>query len=38
MTALLNFGIIPAEPRHPDVGISLPSLAWDLEIHPKTHM
>ena len=32
------FSIFPAEPRRPDVWISLPSLAWDLEIHPRTHM
>ena len=33
-----SFSIFPAEPRSPDVWISLPSLAWDLEIHPRTHM
>jgi hypothetical protein len=27
-----------AEPRRPDVWISFPFLAWDLEIHPRTHM
>ena len=26
------------EPRRLDVWISLQSLAWDLEIHPRTHM
>ena len=33
-----SFSIFSAEPRRPDVWISLPSLAWDLEIHPRTHM
>ena len=33
-----SFSIFPAEPRCPDVWISLPSLAWDLEIHPRTQM
>ena len=33
-----SFSIFSAEPRCPDVWISLPSLAWDLEIHPRTHM
>ena len=33
-----SFSIFPAEPRRPDVWISLQSLAWDLEIHPRTHM
>ena len=33
-----SFSIFPAEPRRPDDWISLPSLAWDLEIHPRTHM
>ena len=33
-----SFSIFPAEPRRPDVWISLPSLGWDLEIHPRTHM
>ena len=33
-----SFSIFPAEPRRPNVWISLSSLAWDLEIHPRTHM
>ena len=33
-----SFSMFPAEPRRPDVWISLPSLAWDLQIHPRTHM
>ncbi len=33
-----SFSIFPAEPWRPDVWISLPSLAWDIEIHPRTHM
>ena len=33
-----SFSIFPAEPRRPDVWIWLQSLAWDLEIHPRTHM
>ena len=33
-----SFTIFPAEPRRPDVWISLPSFAWDIEIHPRTHM
>ena len=33
-----SFSIFPAEPRRPDVWISFPFLAWDLEIHPRTHM
>ena len=33
-----SFTIFPAEPRRPDVWISFPFLAWDLEIHPRTHM
>ena len=33
-----SFSIFPAEPRRSDVWISLSSLAWDLEIHPRTHM
>ena len=33
-----SFSIFRAEPRHPDVWISVLSLAWDLEIHPRTHM
>ena len=33
----LSFSIFSTEPRCPDVWISLPSLAWDLEIHPRTH-
>ena len=33
-----SFSIFPVEPRHPDVGISLPFLGCDLEIHPRTHM
>ena len=34
----LNFSIFPAEPRRPDVWISFSFLAWDLEIHPRTHI
>ena len=30
--------MFPAEPRCPDVWISFAFLAWDLEIHPRTHM
>ena len=33
-----SFSIFPVEPRRPDVWISFPFLAWDLEIHPRTHM
>ena len=33
-----SFSIFPAEPRRPDVWIWLTFLAWDLEIHPRTHM
>ena len=33
-----SFSIFPAELRHPDVWISFPFLAWDLEIDPRTHM
>ena len=33
-----SFSIFPAEPWRPDVWISFPFLAWDLEIHPRTHM
>mgnify|MGYP005823064475 CR=1 FL=1 len=33
-----SFSIFPAEPRRIDVWISFPFLAWDLEIHPRTHM
>ena len=33
-----SFSIFLAEPRRPDVWISFPFLAWDLEIHPRTHM
>ena len=33
-----SFSIFSAEPRCPDVWISFPFLAWDLEIHPRTHM
>ena len=33
-----SFSIFPAEPRRPDVWISFPFLAWDLEIHSRTHM
>ena len=33
-----SLSIFPAEPRDPDVWISLQSLAWDLEIHWRTHM
>ena len=33
-----SFSMFPAEPRRPDVWISFPFLAWDLEIHPTTHM
>ena len=29
---------VPAEPWRPDVWISFPFLAWDLEIYPRTHM
>ena len=33
-----SFSIFPVEPRRPDVWISFPFLAWDLEIHPRPHM
>ena len=33
-----SFSIFPSEPRRPDVWISFPFLAWDLEIHTRTHM
>ena len=33
-----SFSMFSAEPRCPDVWISFPFLAWDLEIHPRTHM
>ena len=33
-----SFPMFSAEPRCPDVWISLPFLAWDLEIHLRTHM
>ena len=33
-----SFSMFLAEPRCPDVWISFPFLAWDLEIHPRTHM
>ena len=33
-----KFSIFPVEPRRPDVWISFPFLAWDLEIHPRTQM
>ena len=33
-----RFSIFTAEARCPDVWIWLPFLAWDLEIHPRTHM
>ena len=33
-----SFSIFPAKPRCSAVWIWLPSLAWDLEIHPRTHM
>ena len=33
-----SFSIFPAEPRCPDVWISFPFLAWNLEIYPRTHM
>ena len=33
-----SFSIFPAEPRLPDVWISFPFLAWNLEIYPRTHM
>ena len=34
----LSFSMFSAEPRCPDVLILFSFLAWDLEIHPKTHM
>ena len=33
-----SFSMFSAEPRCPNVWISFPFLAWDLEIHPRTHM
>ena len=33
-----SFSMFPAEPWHPNVWISFPFLAWDLEIYPRTHM
>ena len=33
-----SFSMFSAEPRCPDVWISFPFLAWDLEIHPRTQM
>ena len=33
-----SFSMFSVEPRCPDVWISFPFLAWDLEIHPRTHM
>ena len=33
-----SFLMFPAEPWRPDVWISFPFLAWDLEIYPRTHM
>ena len=33
-----SFSMFSAEARLPDVWISFPFLAWDLEIHPRTHM
>ena len=33
-----SFSIFSADPRRPDVRISFPFLAWELEIHPRTHM
>ena len=33
-----SFSMFPAEPWRPDVWISFPFLAWDLEIYPRTHM
>ena len=33
-----RFSIFPVQPRRPDVWISLPSLTWGLEIHPRTQM
>ena len=29
---------VPTEPWRPDIWISFPFLAWDLEIYPRTHM
>ena len=33
-----SFSIFPAETRCRDVWISFPFLAWDIEIHQRTHM
>ena len=33
-----SFSMFPAEPWRPDVWISFPFLACDLEIYPRTHM
>ena len=33
-----SFSVFSVEPRCLDVWISFPFLAWDLEIHPRTHM
>ena len=34
----LSFSMFPTQPRRPEFWISFPFLAWDLEIHPRTHM
>ena len=34
----LSFSMFPAQTWRPNFGISFPFLAWDLEIHPRTHM